>query len=149
MASGIGRPLVLIGLLALAGCGKPASEAKAPPPPEVGVMALKPQEAVVSTVLPGRVVAHQVSEVRPQVTGILQKRVFTEGAEVKEGELLYQIDPVQYQAALESAEATVLKAQANLTLVRLVAERKAQLLKTNAASQQDVRWPPTSRARPI
>ncbi len=101
-------------------------------------MALKPQEAVVSTVLPGRVVAHQVSEVRPQVTGILQKRVFTEGAEVKEGELLYQIDPVQYQAALESAEATVLKAQANLTLVRLVAERKAQLLKTNAASQQDV-----------
>ena len=80
MASGIGRPLVLIGLLALVGCGKPASEAKAPPPPEVGVMTLKPQEAVVSTVLPGRVVAHQVSEVRPQVTGILQRRVFTEGA---------------------------------------------------------------------
>ncbi len=138
MASGIGRPLVLIGLLALAGCGNPASEAKAPPPPEVGVMTLKPREAVVSTVLPGRVVAHQVSEVRPQVTGILQTRVFTEGAEVKEGELLYQIDPVQYQAALESAEAAVLKAQANLALVRLTAERKTQLLKTNAASQQDV-----------
>lgn len=101
-------------------------------------MTLKPQEAAISTLLPGRVVAHQVSEVRPQVTGILTKRVFTEGAEVKEGELLYEIDPVQYQAALESAEAAVLKAQANLALVRLVAERKAQLLKTNAASQQDV-----------
>jgi membrane fusion protein (multidrug efflux system) len=138
MTSAIARPLVLVGLLALVGCGKPAQEAKAPPPPEVGVMTLKPQEASISTLLPGRVVAHQVSEVRPQVTGILTKRVFTEGAEVKEGELLYEIDPVQYQAALESAEATVLKAQANLSLVRLVAERKAQLLKTNAASQQDV-----------
>jgi len=138
MTFGIARPLVLISLFALAGCGKPTSEAKAPPPPEVGVMTLRPQEASISTLLPGRVVAYQVSEVRPQVTGILMKRVFTEGAEVKEGELLYQIDPVQYQAALESAEAAVLKAQANLTSVRLKAERKTQLLKTNAASQQDV-----------
>jgi membrane fusion protein (multidrug efflux system) len=76
--------------------------------------------------------------VRPQVTGILQKRNFVEGSEVKAGDLLYEIDPVQYQAALESAEAAVLKAQANLVSVRLKAERKTQLLKTNAASQQDV-----------
>src|SRR4051812_24763518 len=138
MTFAFSRPLVLVGLLALAGCGKPASEAKAPPQPEVGVMTLRAREATISTVLPGRVVAYQVSEVRPQVTGILMKRVFTEGAEVKEGDLLYQIDPVQYQAALESAEATVAKAQANLVLVRLTAERKTQLLKTNAASQQDV-----------
>lgn len=138
MTSVLARPLVLVGLLALAGCGKPAQEAKAPPPPEVGVMTLKPQEAQVSTTLPGRVVAYQVSEVRPQVTGILLKRDFTEGAEVKEGDLLYEIDPVQYQAALDSAKAAVLKAQANLVLVQLTAERKSQLLKTNAASQQDV-----------
>ncbi|RYX98472.1 MAG: efflux RND transporter periplasmic adaptor subunit [Bradyrhizobiaceae bacterium] len=138
MDSGFARFFGLVGLIALAGCGKPASEAKAPPPPEVGVMVLKPQEAAVATLLPGRVVAYQVSEVRPQVTGIVLNRVFTEGAEVKEGDLLYQIDPVQYQAALESAEAAVLKAQANLALVRLTADRKTQLLRTNAASQQDV-----------
>lgn len=132
------RPYALIGLLALAGCGEQKQEAKAPPPPEVGVLTLHPQQASVSTVLPGRTVAFQVSEVRPQVTGILLKRDFVEGAEVKEGDLLYEIDPVQYQAALDSAKAAVLKAQANLVLVKLTAERKEQLLKTNAASQQDV-----------
>jgi membrane fusion protein (multidrug efflux system) len=128
----------LLGVLALAGCGQPKQEAKAPPPPDVGVLTLHPQEAAVSTTLPGRTVAFQTSEVRPQVTGILLKRDFVEGAEVKEGDLLYEIDPVQYQAALDSTKAAVLKAQANLVLVRLTAERKTQLLKSNAASQQDV-----------
>jgi membrane fusion protein (multidrug efflux system) len=137
-SAAIARPLVMIGLFALAGCGQPATEAKAPPPPEVGVMTLRPQQAEVSTVLPGRVVAYQVSEVRPQVTGILMNRVFTEGSDVKEGDLLYQIDPVQYRAALENAEAAVLKAEANLTSVRLKAERKTKLLQTSAASQQEV-----------
>lgn len=132
------RPFALVGLLALTGCGEPKTQAKAPPAPEVGVLVLRPQQASVSTVLPGRVNAYQVSEVRPQVTGILLKRNFVEGSEVKAGDLLYEIDPVQYQAALESAEAAVLKAQANLVSVRLKAERKTQLLKTNAASQQDV-----------
>lgn len=106
--------------------------------PEVGIVTLKPQEAEISTVLPGRVVAYQVSEVRPQVTGILLKRDFVEGAEVKEGDLLYEIDPVQYKAALASAEASVQRAEATLVSVRLKAARKTQLLQTNAASQQDV-----------
>jgi membrane fusion protein (multidrug efflux system) len=132
------RTSALIGLLALAGCGEQKQEAKAPPPPEVGVLTLHPQEAAVSTTLPGRTVAFQVSEVRPQVTGILLKRDFVEGAEVKEGDLLYEIDPVQYQAALDSAKAAVLRAQANVVLVQLTADRKTQLLKTNAASQADV-----------
>jgi membrane fusion protein (multidrug efflux system) len=133
------RPFALIGLLALAGCGDQKPEAKAAPAkPQVGVLTLHPQQASVSTTLPGRIVAYQVSEVRPQVTGILLKRDFTEGAEVKEGDLLYEIDPVQYQAALDSAKAAVLKAQANLVLVQLTADRKTQLLKTNAASQADV-----------
>jgi membrane fusion protein (multidrug efflux system) len=138
MSLGFVRPFALVGLLALAGCGEAKKEAATPPAPEVGVLFLKTREAPVSTVLPGRVNAYQVSEVRPQVTGILQKRNFVEGSEVKAGDLLYEIDPVQYQAALESAEAAVLKAQANLVSVRLKAERKTQLLKTNAASQQDV-----------
>lgn len=134
----IARPLAVAAMLALAGCGEQKQEAKAPPAPEVGVLTLHPQQASVSTTLPGRTVAYQVSEVRPQVTGILLKRDFVEGAEVKEGDLLYEIDPAQYQATLDSAKAAVLKAQANLVLVQLTAERKTQLLKTNAASQQDV-----------
>lgn len=130
--------LLLFGLLGLAACSEQKPQAAAPPAPEVGVMTLKPQPATISTVLPGRVVAYQISEVRPQVTGILLKRDFTEGAEVKEGDLLYEIDPVQYKAALASAEAAVQRAEATLISVRVRAERKTQLLRTNAASQQDV-----------
>ena len=133
------RAFPLLALLSLAACGE---QNQAPMPqqmaPEVGVVTLKPQEAKVSTILPGRVVAYQVSEVRPQVTGILLKRDFAEGAEVKEGDMLYEIDPVQYKAALASAEAAVERSEAALTSVRLKAARKSQLLQTNAASQQDV-----------
>jgi len=132
------RSLVLLGSILLAGCEQATQKASAPPQPEVGVMTLRPQEATVSTTLPGRVAAYQVSEVRPQVTGILLKRLFNEGAEVKEGDPLYVIDPAQYQAAFQNAEAAVLKAQATLASVRSKAERKSQLLKTNSASQQDV-----------
>jgi membrane fusion protein (multidrug efflux system) len=137
------RPIVLafplLALLSLAACGDqgqaPAAQQVAP---EVGVVTLKPQEAKISTVLPGRVVAYQTSEVRPQVTGILLKRDFVEGAEVREGDLLYEIDPVQYKAALASSEAAVQRAEATLVSVKLKAQRKTQLLQTNAASQQDV-----------
>jgi membrane fusion protein (multidrug efflux system) len=137
------RPIVLafplLALLSLAACGDqgqaPVAQQAAP---EVGVVTLRPQEAKISTVLPGRVVAYQTSEVRPQVTGILLKRDFVEGAEVREGDLLYEIDPVQYKAALASSEAAVQRAEATLVSVKLKAQRKTQLLQTNAASQQDV-----------
>src|ERR1700754_2517717 len=133
------RAFPLLALLSLAACGDqsqaPVAQQMAP---EVGVITLKPQEAKISTVLPGRVVAYQTSEGRPQVTGILRKRDFVEGAEVKEGDLLYEIDPVQYKAALASAEAAVQRAEATLLSVRVKADRKTQLLRTNAASQQDV-----------
>ncbi|MGL9617832.1 efflux RND transporter periplasmic adaptor subunit [Bradyrhizobium sp. U531] len=132
------RAAPLIALL-LAACGEQSPQASSPQMvPEVGIMTLKPQEAKISTVLPGRVVAYQVSEVRPQVTGILLKRDFVEGAEVREGDLLYEIDPVQYKAGLASAEAAVQKSEATLVSVKLKAARKTQLLQTNAASQQDV-----------
>ncbi|MHC2619551.1 membrane fusion protein (multidrug efflux system) [Bradyrhizobium huanghuaihaiense] len=133
------RAVPLLALLSLAACGEQSQQAgPRQMVPEVGVLTLKPQEAKISTVLPGRVVAYQVSEVRPQVTGILLKRDFVEGAEVKEGDLLYEIDPVQYKAALASSEAAVQRAEATLVSVKLKAARKTQLLQTNAASQQDV-----------
>ncbi|MDA9474593.1 hemolysin D [Bradyrhizobium sp. CCBAU 65884] len=132
------RAVPLIALL-LAACGEQNPQAALQQMvPEVGIMTLKPQEAKISTVLPGRVVAYQVSEVRPQVTGILLKRDFVEGAEVREGDLLYEIDPVQYKAGLASAEAAVQRSEATLVSVKLKAARKTQLLQTNAASQQDV-----------
>ncbi|UFS86665.1 efflux RND transporter periplasmic adaptor subunit [Bradyrhizobium daqingense] len=132
-------PAVPLIALLLAACGDQSQQAGPPQMvPEVGVVTLKPQETKVSTILPGRVVAYQTSEVRPQVTGILLKRDFVEGAEVKEGDLLYEIDPVQYNAALASAEAAVQRSEATLVSVRLKAARKTQLLQTNAASQQDV-----------
>jgi len=136
----IARVVPLSIVLLLAACGDQGQKqaAQQPPAPEVGVVTLKPQQAEISTVLPGRVVAYQVSEVRPQVTGILLKRDFVEGAEVKEGDLLYEIDPVQYKAALASAEAAVQRAEATLVSVKVKADRKTQLLQTNAASQQDV-----------
>ncbi|MFB6449164.1 efflux RND transporter periplasmic adaptor subunit [Bradyrhizobium tunisiense] len=138
MRPSIALAVPLIALL-LAACGDQSQQAGPPQVvPEVGIVTLKPQEAKVSTVLPGRVVAYQVSEVRPQVTGILLRRDFVEGAEVKEGDLLYEIDPVQYKAALASAEAAVQRSEATLVSVRLKAARKTQLLQTNAASQQDV-----------
>jgi len=139
MLAPVVRIVPLFALLSLAACGEqsqaPVAQQMAP---EVGVVTLKPQEAKISTVLPGRVVAYQVSEVRPQVTGILLKRDFVEGTEVKEGAQLYEIDPVQYKAALASADAAVQKAEATLVSVKLKAQRKTQLLQTNAASQQDV-----------
>jgi membrane fusion protein (multidrug efflux system) len=142
MISPVARSLAICASLVfagtLAGCGPSASPPPVAAAPEVGVLTLRVQDASITTVLPGRTSAYQVAEVRPQVTGILQKRDFVEGAEVKADDVLYEIDPASYKAALESAVAAVLKAQAAVVSVKLKAERKIQLLKTNAASQQEV-----------
>lgn len=126
--------------LTLGGCGKPAPAAKPPMgggPPEVGYVEVKPQSVSVTTELPGRTSAYLVAEVRPQVGGIIQKRLFTEGSDVKEGQVLYQIDPATYQAAYASAKAALGKAEASLTPVRLKADRFKQLVAINAVSKQD------------
>lgn len=120
------------------GCGK--KQDAAPPksgPPEVGVITIKPGPVTIATELPGRTSAFLVAEVRPQVSGIVQKRVFIEGSEVKAGQLLYQIDPAAYQAALASAKAAEAKAEANLIPARLKEERYRDLVKIKAVSQQD------------
>lgn len=108
-----------VGIAALLGCKS------APPPamtPDVAFVVIQPRKAALTTELPGRTAPYQVAEVRPQVNGLIQKRLFEEGTDVKEGAVLYQIDPVPYQAALDQAKATLAAAQANLPAIRARAE---------------------------
>jgi membrane fusion protein (multidrug efflux system) len=103
----------------------------------VGVVVIQPQRVALTTELPGRTTAYLTAEVRPQVTGIIQSRLFTEGSDVKAGQALYQIDPASYRAAHSSARAALSRAEAALVSVRLKSERYGQLVKINAVSQQD------------
>nr|WP_256833994.1 efflux RND transporter periplasmic adaptor subunit [Pseudomonas oleovorans] len=122
--------------LALAGCGEQA----APPPAsqaEVGVISLQPQAQRITSELPGRTKAWLSAEIRPQVGGILQKRLFTEGSQVKTGDVLYIIEPAPYQAAFDQAKANTAEARATLDAAQLKARRYANLVKIDAVSQQD------------
>jgi membrane fusion protein, multidrug efflux system len=122
--------------LLLVGCGK--KPAAAPPQtPEVGVVAVEPTSVPVITELPGRTNAYLVAQVRARVDGIVLRREFTEGSEVKAGQRLYKIDPAPYEATLASAQATLAKAQANLATVRAQAARYKVLVAANAVSKQD------------
>ncbi len=122
--------------LTLGGCKR---HAIAPPKgaPQVGVVVLKAQKVFLTAELPGRTSPYQIAEVRPQVGGIVQQRLFREGADVTAGQTLYQIDPALYQAAYDSAKANLAKAQANLLTLKLRAERYHELVKINAVSKQD------------
>src|SRR6267378_2777759 len=107
--------LLLACALALAGCSRSQSADKPQGgPPEVGVATLTAQSVAITAEAPGRTSAYLVAEVRPQVGGIIQKRLFTEGSEVRAGQALYQIDPATYEAALASAQASLARAEANL-----------------------------------
>lgn len=123
----------------LGGCGEP--ESAAPPqgmaPPEVTVVALEPQDVVLTRELPGRTTPFLVAEVRPQASGIVQRRIFTEGTVVKAGQPLYQLDDASYRAELASAKAAVARAQATLNSAQLNARRTAELAKIDAVSRQD------------
>jgi membrane fusion protein, multidrug efflux system len=123
--------LALVSTLALAGCGrKPAPTSAAQPAPKVSVITVKAQSVPVTTELPGRVAAFRVAEVRPQVNGIILKRLFVEGSEVAAGQQLYQIDPAPYEASYHSAVAAAASA-------RSLAERYKPLAAANAVSKQD------------
>ena len=128
---------MLLSLMLLAceegGKGAPGSSG----PREVAIIKLEPRREVYTTALAGRIASFQVAEVRPQVGGILQQRLFTEGADVKAGQALYQIDPATYEAALDSAQAALMKAEANVTPARLKAERFRELLAIKAVSKQE------------
>lgn len=121
----------------ISGCGKPKAMAPPPSVPEVAVVTVQPQSVAITTELAGRTSAFLVAEVRPQVGGIIQKRLFAEGSDVKAGQVLYQIDPSSFQAAYASAKATLGKVEAGLTPVRLKADRFKQLVAINAVSKQD------------
>lgn len=141
--------VVLAGLL-VSGC---KSNVAPPPlgPAEVATVTLRPERIVLTTELPGRTNAYLVAEIRPQVNGLLQKRLFEEGADIRQGDLLYQIDPVPYQAAYDqakaalvsaeadvvTAEANVAMTEANLPAIRSRADRLKELVAINAVGQQD------------
>ncbi|ABC80294.1 efflux RND transporter periplasmic adaptor subunit [Anaeromyxobacter dehalogenans] len=129
-------PAALALALVAAGCGK-KQEARAPGPVEVGVITLSPQAVTLTTELPGRVSAFKVAEVRARVNGIVLKRLFTEGSDVKQGQPLFKIDPAPYQAALDSARAQLARAEATLSSARLTAERYTELVAANAVSRQE------------
>ena len=132
--------LLVTGLAAaLQGCSPSSSQtpAAAPPPPEVGVVTATPGRADLTTELPGRLEAFRVAQVRARAAGILQKRLFTEGADVKAGQALFEIDAAPYRAALASAQAQLARAEANLMQAQALADRYAPLAKTQAVSQQE------------
>jgi membrane fusion protein (multidrug efflux system) len=104
---------------------------------EVGVVTIAPAPVTLTQDLPGRISAFRVAEVRARVNGIVLKRLFTEGSDVAEGQVLYEIDPAPYQAALDSALGTLARAEANATTARLKEERFKQLLMAKAISKQD------------
>ena len=106
-------------------------------PQEVGIVTIEPQPLTLSTMLPGRTSPFAISDIRPQVGGIVQDRLFQEGSNVREGQVLYKIDPATYLAAFDQAKALLASAQANLGTTRIKAERYAELAKINGVSKQD------------
>ncbi len=122
--------------LLFAGCGQ--QNAGGPPPlPEVAVVTMRTQPVATTTELTGRTSANLVAEVRPQVSGIIQKRLFTEGADVRAGQVLFQIDPALYQASLDNAKAALARSEAQLSTIQLKERRLKELLADKAVSQQD------------
>ena len=129
----------LVGSVALTGCDQAAeqSQASAPKAVPVGVITVKSQALTLKKELPGRISAFQIAEIRPQVSGIVQSRLFVEGHEVKQGQALYQIDPATFEADLAASEASVARAQASIASSKSKASRYSELLKIKAVSQQD------------
>lgn len=132
--------VALVAALALGACGQksdaPAAGAS-PRAPEVGVVTVQPGDIGLVTELPGRLEASRVAEVRARAAGILQKRLFREGSDVKAGQQLFLIDSAPYQASVAQAEASVAQAEASLAQSRALAERYRPLVAVNAISKQE------------
>ena len=118
--------LMLVVAIALSGCG---GEKTAPPPsaPIVSFVTVETSRVPMTTELSGRTVPFRVAEIRPRVNGLILKRLFEEGSTVEEGQVLYRIDPAPYQAALNSAEAGLAQAKANLSSIKLRKQRMEDL----------------------
>ncbi len=131
--------LLLLFSLVVAGCDqeKGGSAPASMPEVEVGVVTIQPRRILYTTELAGRTAPFQISEVRPQISGIIQKRLFEEGTDVKAGQILYQIDPATYKALLDSARANLAKAEANVAPARLKRDRFRDLVNISAVSKQE------------
>jgi membrane fusion protein (multidrug efflux system) len=122
-------------VVALTACNRKPPQAQRMTP-EVSVYTVQEEPVVLTTELPGRTSPFRIAEVRPQVNGLIQKRLFTEGSDVKEGDPLYQIDPAPFKAALENAKAALARSEANLPAARVRVERYEKALAERAVSQQ-------------
>ena len=136
------RSAVGLGVICLLAVGMTAAACRKAPPPQMGpaevsTVTMRSERVVLTTELPGRTAAHLIAEVRPQVNGIIQKRLFEEGSRVEAGSLLYQIDPAPYQAAFDQAKAALAVAEAALPPARSRADRLKGLVEIHAVGQQD------------
>src|SRR5688572_3066335 len=128
----------LVAGLLIAGCGKaPNAVQAAPGPLAVGVITVQPEAVTLSQELPGRLSAYRIAEVRARISGIVQKRLFNEGADVKQGDVLFEIDPAPYEAAVDSARALLARAEASLASANAQTERFKGLVATHAVSRQN------------
>ncbi|WP_176517534.1 efflux RND transporter periplasmic adaptor subunit [Pseudomonas faucium] len=133
------RPVALVALLAvsLAGCNDSAEQPEDAPKPQVRVETLQLEPLAISTELSGRILAPRTAEVRARVAGVVLKRVYREGSDVKQGDVLFLIDPAPFKADHDSARATLAKAQANLYQARLQEQRYRELVDDKAVSRQE------------
>jgi membrane fusion protein (multidrug efflux system) len=136
----IARPLAFaaLSLLMLSGCGRDDQPQGAPPPPEVGVVVVQPAVVPVQMDLVGRLAPFRSADVRARVPGVLQKRVYEEGSDVREGQVLFQIEPSQLQAATGQAQAALAAAQASYANAKVAADRARQLAPQKFVSQSDL-----------
>jgi len=128
--------MVLLCSLLLLGCER-QQQAPPPPVPEVSTVTVKTQKVALTTELPGRTSSFRIAEIRPQVSGLIFKRLFVEGSDVKVGQVLYQIDPAPFQAVLDNAKAGLGRAEANLPAINLRFRRFKTLIVDKAVSRQD------------
>lgn len=136
MQKGIFTGLLLCAsALALSACGQ--SQPPAPPPPSVGVVTLKTESAPLLNELPGRIVAVETAEVRPQISGVIRRRLFAEGGNVTAGQILYEIEDAPYRAALAQAQGGLARANAAIRSTKLQADRYKDLVGINAVSKQE------------
>ena len=124
-------------LVLIAGCSREQQAGQQRPTPEVSTVTVAPREVALSTELSGRTSAYRIAEIRPRVSGLVEKRLFTEGSNVKEGQVLYQIDPAPFTAELDNAQAALAEAKAKLPTTSLRASRYKALVSHSALSQQD------------
>ncbi|WP_448213579.1 efflux RND transporter periplasmic adaptor subunit [Colwellia sp. MEBiC06753] len=130
----------IVGITVLSGCGESEqslAQTHAAQAMPVGVITLKSEPITLTRELPGRVVASKIAEIRPQVNGIVQSRLFTEGSEVEKGQTLYQIDPATFEVQVLTSEAAVAKANANIASTKAKLTRYQELADVNAVSKQE------------